>query len=266
MPDTMERTIDRTDNRPPEVIDVNDPDALASKLARDHADLVRRFVELEIGIGQIPEKIADEPAAQRIVDFVGEQVRPLMTEARTTHDEVKKPYSACGKVVDTFFLRRIDKINNAIGPVHRRAEAYIKRKAEEQRRAEEARRRQAEEARQRAAAEAQRLAAEAAAKVAEGDRQTAIDLQTQAEEAQAQAIEAEKIVNAPPAPVRIHGDYGPTGFLVEKWRFRYEDLNKLPPRYWMPDDETVQKDIDAGARDIPGVLIWRDDRFQIRRC
>jgi hypothetical protein len=276
MPDTLERQdqaeFPRIHNQPPEVIDINDPDVLASRLARDYADQVRRFVELEIAAKAFPPgEITTEEAATRIVDWVAQQVRPLTAEAREDHDKIKKPYWDCGKVVDAFFLNRIKQLNNAVGPVQRRADLYRQRKEAEQRRREEAARRAAEQARQKAADEAARLAADAQRKVDEGDRPAAIELQTQADQQADQAAAAEKIVNAPPAPVHLHGDYGATGFSVEKWAFEYDDLTELPPRYWKPDDELVQADIDAAARkgetpSIPGVRIWRNDKFIIRKC
>lgn len=265
MPDT-ERIITRADNAPPEIIGINDPDVLGARLARDHADMVKRFVELEISIGQIPATINDEPTAQRVVDFVAQQVRPLTDDAETKHKREKKQFLDCSRVVDRFFLDRVKQLNNSISPIYARASTYLKRKAEEQRRAEEAKRREAEAARQKAAAEAERLAAEARAQVEEGNRQAAIQLQTLAEAAQADAERAQQVILAPPAPVNIHGDYGATAFMVEKWKFEYEDLSLLPPRYWIPDEKGIQQAIDCGERNIPGLRIYRDDRFQIKRC
>jgi hypothetical protein len=262
----VSEVIDRGHNRPPELIDINDPAQLTARLERDHNDLVQRFADITIGIEQVPEIISDEDTATRVVDFVGQQVRGLADDAKKIHTQEKAPFLVCGRAVDNFFLRRIDKLNAAVAPVMTRAQAYLRRKLDEQRAREEQLRREAEAKRLAEEAEARRLAAEAQRAIDEGERRRAAELKKQAEAATERAAQAEAIEHAPPTPVRLHGDYGATAFAVERWLFDYEDLNLLPPQFWMPDEAAIKKAIGRGVRDIPGLRIYREDAFRIKRC
>src|SRR5690349_3766104 len=115
-------------NSPPpdnETVPTTDTAALRALLTRDHADLMRRFVELEQGARRIPEEITDEADAQRLLDFVAHQCRPLIDEAEKTHHTIKRPYLQCGRVVDQFFLRRIEAFKIAILPISKRADDFL---------------------------------------------------------------------------------------------------------------------------------------------
>ena len=122
-------------NLPVEFIEA-DPDLLRTRLERDYAKMLTRFAELNVGAGQAPQFVENEAAAQRIVDWVGQQVRPATEDAKKAHAREKKPYLDGGKTIDTFFLRRIDKLNLAVGVVISRAEEYFAKKKAELRRRE----------------------------------------------------------------------------------------------------------------------------------
>jgi FtsZ-interacting cell division protein YlmF len=251
---------------PPEeiIIDPQDPEILRARLARDHADLMRRFVELEQGAARIPA-VKTEADAQRIVDFVAQQCRSLTTEAKQIHDREKKPFLQCSRVVDDFFLRRIEKFGVVIAQVSGRAELFYKRKKAEQRqREDEQRRRAAVEAHARAE-EAARLEREAK-KIAAADRSAAVRLGLQAQEAADRSAAAQAIVDAPPAPTRIHGDFGAVAFEKTRWRFEVVDPTQIPLGYLKPDDDAINAAIADGVREIPGIEIFEDHQFQIRRC
>jgi hypothetical protein len=262
----MPNVIDRSHNKPPELIDLNDPDALRVRLETDYAEMVALFGDREIGIGQVPATIDDDETAQRVTTFVAQQVRALTADAKTAHEREKKPFLACGRVIDNFFLRRIDHLNQTLTPVLRRAENYIKAKAEAQRRAEEKLRREAEMRRIEAENTARRLEAEKQRAIEEGERKRAAELQKQRDAAQTEADNARLIEHAAPAPVRVHGDYGSTAYLVERWHADIEDPNLVPKKYWVIDETLIKRDVDAGIRDIPGIRIYREDQFRIRRC
>jgi hypothetical protein len=262
-----------------EIIDPQDPEILRARLGRDHADLMRRFVELEQGAGRIPA-VRTEADAQRIVDFVAQQCTPLMTEAKQSHTREKKPYLQCSRVVDEFFLRRIDKFNLAVGAVKARADQFLQQKKAAQRRREEAERLAAAERQRQAAAEAARLEAEAQKKAAT-DRAAAVRLGLEAQEAADRAAREQAIAEAPGAPVRLHGDFGAVGFEKQEWDYEVDDpslglaealdaagLGHLVYRlgYLVPDDAAVKAAIADGVREIAGLRIFQRDKFIIRRC
>jgi hypothetical protein len=253
-------------NFPPEIIDQFDPEILAARLERDHADLAARFTELELGAAKVPAKIATEAEAEKVTEWVGNQCKALIARAEREHAREKKPYLDGGRIVDRFFLDRIKKLRNAFGPVERRVAQYYEQKKAEQRRREEADRRRAAEARVREEAEARRLAAEARKAEAAGNRRTAVELTQQAERAETNAALAAAQAVAPPAPVAIHGEFGATAFAVERWDYEIVDLDAVPDGYWTIDDEAIRQAVAEGKREIPGLRIFQNDRFQIRRC
>lgn len=250
-------------NFPPDPLDAQ---ALRDRLGVDYAALARRFVELEQGAGRIPKIVEDDGAAQRVVDFVAQQCRPLVDEAKTAHRREKAPYLAAGRIIDEFFLRRIDKFALAVARVTEIAEAYHRKKLAAAREAERREREAAERVRRQAEAEAQRLAAEAARKSAAGERAQAVDLGRQAQKAEEKMTEAAALLAAPAAPVRLHGDYGAVGFSAEKWTYEVEDPTRVPLGFLTIDDAAVRAAIAEGVRDIPGIRIFAEDRFTIRRC
>ena len=254
-------------NSPPpdnETVPTLDTATLRALLTRDYADLMRRFVELEQGARRLPEEIGNEAEAQRLLDFVAHQCRPLIDEAQTAHDDVKRPYLQCGRIVDQFFLRRIEAFKVVLVPVSKRAENFLKRKRVEQRAQEDEQRRRAAEDKRKAEAEAERLAA--AAREAEAhNRAEAAELGRQAEVAQAAAAAAAAIVEAPGAPVRLHGEYGATAYTKEQWTYTIADPTEIPLAYLMPDDDAIRAAIARGIRAIPGIDIHKEERFTIRR-
>lgn len=253
-------------NRPAEIIDQFDAGILQARLDRDYQSIAARFVELELGAAKVPAKITTDAEATNIVDWVGQQCKVLIAHAEREHKKEKKPYLDGGRVVDGFFLDRIKRLRNVIGPIERRVQQYYTRIKIEQRRREDAERRQAAEARVREEAEAARLAAEARRAEAAGDRTTAVELTQMAERAETNAALAAVQAAAPDTPVAIRGEYGSTAFAVERWDYEIVDLEAVPDGYWTIDDEAVRQAITEGVRDIPGLRIFKFDRFTIRRC
>jgi hypothetical protein len=254
------------DNRPPETIDQFDAEILLARLDRDYAELAGRFVELELGVAKVPAQIMTEEQAKKITDWVGQQCRVLIAKAEADRVREKRPYLEGGRAVDKFFLDRIKRLTNAIGPIERRIKKYHDLKKIEQRRREEAERRQAQETLRRERDEAQRLAAEAQASEAAGDRRSAIELTREAERAETNAALAAVQAVAPPAPVTIRGDYGSTAFSVERWDYEVLDPTEVPLGLLTIDDAAVRQLIAGGTREIAGIRIFPVDRFTIKRC
>ena len=262
-------------NRPPEIIDLFDPDILQVRLDREYRDLAARFVELELGAKKVPQQITTEQEAQTVTDWIGQQCKVLIARAEREHEKEKKPYLDGGRIVDGFFLARIRRLGQVLGLDRRtrtrdsvmgRVQQYYDLKKAEQRRREDAERRRAAETRVREAAEAQRLAAEAAASEAAGDRTTAVELTQMAERAETNAALAAVQETAAPQPVAIRGEYGSTAFAVEQWDYEVLDPAAVPLGYLTIDDEAVRQAIAEGVRAIPGLRIFPFDRFTIKRC
>jgi hypothetical protein len=265
-------------NFPPEPVDMipssslgqamvsGDPAIVQARLERQYEPLVKRFIELDLGLKKLPEKITSEEEAVRLLNWVGGQCRPLETEVEKARVREKKPYLA-GAVVDRFFNDGIkNKLTLIIRAATDRAGEYRRQKEREQRLREEAARRAAAEEQRRAIAEAERLAREAQQKEAAGDRRAAVDLTKEAAEQQTRAAVAEAIVTAPPAPVRLRGDFGATAFAVKRWRWDVVDPDEIEWRFLKLDDEAIQKAIDAGERELPGLELFEVEDERIRRC
>jgi hypothetical protein len=256
-------------NQPPEEL-VGSPAALEARLQLVHADLLKRFVELEQGIDRVPAELTEEEA-QRAIEFTAKQCGDLKTDAKKLHTAEKEPYLECGRAVDKFFLRRIERFAVKVATVETRAKKVLARMRAEQAQAEEAQRRRAAEERRQAEAEALRLEDEAKAKAALKQPQAradAVELGRQAEEAAARAAAAAAIVEAPPAPVRLHGEYGgATAYFTEQYEYEIEDPTLIPISLMTLYDPGVRALIKGGARDrdIPGLRIFPVEKFRVRK-
>lgn len=54
-------------------------------------------------------------------------------------------------------------------------------------------------------------------------------------------------------------------YFKEKKGFEIQDLNAIPDEYWVVDEKLIQKHIDLGKTDIPGIKIKTEKTFHIRR-
>ena len=56
-----------------------------------------------------------------------------------------------------------------------------------------------------------------------------------------------------------------TTYYKEEWTFEVVDVNLIPKEYWIVDEKLVQKHIDLGKQDIPGIKIVKGKKFVVRR-
>ena len=56
-----------------------------------------------------------------------------------------------------------------------------------------------------------------------------------------------------------------TTYFKEVLSFEIEDMNVIPDEYWVVDEKLLQKHIDLGKTEIPGVKIVKDKKFVVRR-
>lgn len=69
---------------------------------------------------------------------------------------------------------------------------------------------------------------------------------------------------APNAPKNLSSDKATTS-TREKLTFEIEDANLIPDEYWVIDEKLIQKHIDLGKREIPGIKIKTEKTMIIRR-
>jgi hypothetical protein len=264
---------DPSSNRPPADAELTD---LRERLARDYDGLIKKFYEIEIGVGKVPEQISDDATAGRVTEFIA-QAQGIMATAKRYHDQEKKPWLDRGRLIDRFFNDRIDKLTLAVSPILRRLGQYRRAKETRERLREAAERAAAYNERNRAMAEAEAQAKEADRLAALDDRAAAATAFEAAAAALEEAHRANETLGRPPERVRIHGDYGSTAFSRVHWTFEITDAAAVPRQYLAPDARLIQTAIDravklaeAQSKDEPeitieGVRIYRDDKLSIRR-
>lgn len=69
---------------------------------------------------------------------------------------------------------------------------------------------------------------------------------------------------APDAPKNLSSDKATT-CVREKLSFEIEDANLVPDEFWVIDEKLIQKHIDLGKREIPGIKIKTEKTMIIRR-
>jgi hypothetical protein len=252
--------------RPPEAIDPIE--GLTARLAANHADLVARLLDLEVGCARVPDPIGNKADAATAPAFIA-QCQAQIRTAEAAHRKEKDLFLKAGRAVDTFFKRRCDKLRVALAPAVARLKTYRDRVAEaERQRHAEARRLAAEAARRAAAEEAEhRAAAERLARDAtnaEARRQAAQHLRL-AEDAAERAAAAGQQAAITLEPTRIRGDYGATAYVTRSWVFEVVDLDRVPREYLSLDHDVVREAINKdGVRDIPGLRIYQAESLRVR--
>lgn len=255
-------------NRPPEPID---PIAgLSERLGTSHADLVARFRDLELGCARVPDPIENDEEAALATDFIA-QCQLHTRKAESAHKQEKEFFLKAGRIVDGFFKRRCQGLNDALVPVITRLKRYRDAVAEAERRRHEAARRAAEAEARRAEAEAEehRVAAERLAREGESpeDRRRAAEQLELADLATARAAEAGERMMTNLEPTRIRGDYGATAYVARSWTFEVVDLNEVPRQYLNLDVQVVREAITRDrVRHIPGLRIFQAEALRVKQA
>lgn len=142
-------------------------------------------------------------------------------------------------------------------------EAAAKRKLLAWQQAERERVAREEEAARRAAEEAARREQEALAK-AEAARSAAERRAALAEaESAGQALMQARSEEVAPAPGKIRSNQGTTASRFV-WRFKVVDPAAVPREFLAVNEQAIRAAVAAGAREIPGVLIYEDEILATR--
>jgi hypothetical protein len=258
-----ERAITRLDNQPPAPI-IETADEVRRRLAVEHHELTKQALDRDIGAKLVPDPIANDDDATRTLDFVA-QIGATIAELKKAHETEKRPFLEAGRAVDDFFKGYRERLSLVKSHLEERLKQFRTTKHLEAKKAQEAKRQRAAETLRLAEIEALRAqeAADEAAK--RGDRfaaQIAIEEAFHHREA---AAGAAAVIAAPPVKTNLYGEYGTTGFIKERWTFAIENPALIPLGYLMPDERAIQDAIDDGVRDIPGLRIYKEEKFQVRR-
>lgn len=55
-----------------------------------------------------------------------------------------------------------------------------------------------------------------------------------------------------------------TMFKTKSWTFEIDVIEAIPTKFLMPNEKAIQEAIDNGIREIPGVHIFKDEKFIMR--
>jgi hypothetical protein len=237
--------------------------AVKNHLDTTYGDLVARFIDLELGCARVPDPIENGEDAGLVTDFVA-QCQVHVKEAETAHRVEKTTFLEGGRIVDKFFKRRCENLNEALVPVLSRLKAY-----RDQREAERAERHSALlEAAGRETARAADYHAEAqclATSIDAADRRRAVECRALAHATAESAAAMRRDAAACLEPVRIEGDYGATAYVTHSWAFEVVDLDAVPRCFLGLNAETIRGAITKdGVRDIPGLRIFRSEHLRVR--
>lgn len=56
-----------------------------------------------------------------------------------------------------------------------------------------------------------------------------------------------------------------SAYFKENYAFEIADPSSIPDEYWIVDEKLIQKHIDLGKREIPGVVITKEKKFVVRK-
>ena len=248
------------DNLPPA-----DADPIHDRLVETYAELEKRTAKLLAGIARVPP-IDSSDLAQSATDF-RKQINSHLKKLEALRVSEKAPFYDGVKTVDGFFKGMSTPLKQGYEDIGanlkkhlRRVEEEARRVAEEQARVERERERQEREV-------AERLARDASDEVA---LQLAVEAETRAQQAKADAVVAERAAKAKPAEFsRVRGDLGGVASLKQFWDFRvtarpHIDLEALRP--YIKDEHIDQAIrgyvvVHKGDQPLPGVEIFQNTRL-----
>lgn len=240
---------------------------LKELLLEECASLAARCDELLRSVVRAPVTIRDEEGSGKVADLVR-----MITACRKAADTARvgrtEPFLAAQRLVMATYKQIIDPLDAAKRILEGRLTSYQRAKAEEERRRREA------EAR-RAAEEAARLAREAeeAARAAqtEPELDTAITAEAIADQAQGDAVQAQRAAEVRPAELsRTRGDFGAVASLRTFYDFADLDRDKIDLetlRPFIPLDaieKSIRAYIRSGGRELKGCRIFMNSQTAVR--
>lgn len=183
------------------------------------------------------------------------RIKKLQADADAQRKAVVEPIKQVTGKVDALFREQVAKpCDEAKVRVEQQLARYASDKLRKKREAEAEAQRKLEAERKKAA----ELAAQAQA----GNAQAAQQLEQQEAKVHEAVVQVVEAAEQGPGPVKAGTS---TGGYKTKWTATITDPSKVPDVYWRPDLELVQKAVDQGAREIPGVAIVEEVVVSNRR-
>jgi hypothetical protein len=235
------------------------------ELRLEHKALFLRLEALKLEREKLPA-IANSDADNTALGRFVVNCRDLIKDVDAAHKTVSQPWKEKATTCDKVFLTRglIGEVDSLRAVVQALADDFAARKERE-------RRRQLEEEAERIRAEADAKAYEAEALKDAGSHSAAEVLESQSEHAERHAARLEsKADGAPAAVLRTHAD-GVTASGREKWAFEILDADKIDLNalrdaiYGHELAQIIQRFVDGGGRELPGVRIYAKTIATFRR-
>lgn len=237
-------------------------DASLSVLTKTRAIVITSDAEYQAAVGLIAEIASRKKALEE------------------AFDKIKKPIVASGKAVDAFFngpraqlddaRRNVDSATRIWREKKEAERIAAQKKIDDERRVAEAKANADRIAAEKLAAEAEEKASAAAST---GDLMAELAAAEEQEVAREQVAEANakavQVATAPkpfvPPPAKTERlDTGAKVSFVKVWTFIVTDPALVPRQYCQPVDALIRSAVKAGAREIPGVSIYAEERSTAR--
>ena len=188
--------------------------------------------------------VKDDAGAQGATDFIV-QVKKAIKTAESVRKSFTTPLREAKSNIDRFFKGLTKPYEEAEATVKDKLKAYH---------IEQERIRREEEARL-AKEQAERDAARAKLEIEAIEKGELLPLPEEPEE--------ETV--APPETMRtVRGMEGGTASIKDHWTFEITEREMIPACYWVVDEKAIQKAINLGLRDIPGLRIYNDLQVAVR--
>lgn len=201
-------------------------DAAPIKIEINLSKLTEMFSKAEQAIDSMIEQaekhaITDSDTQSKAIEM-GTQAKQLFNRLEKKRKEIKEPFLKYGQQLDGM----VKPLKDKLAGIQTGLKIKIKKHLDEE----------------------ERLAAEKEKKRLE--LEAALNPQKSPDE----------LVPETPAPVIQSKQKTSSGSMATKkvWKFEIEDVNKVPARYLMVNESAIKAAIDNGARDIPGVKIYKD--------
>ena len=184
-------------------------------------------------------KVKDPASDQRATDFLV-RVKSAQKAVEKARLAITQPLLESKRAADKLFKNIAKPFADAEVVVNAKKKAYFLEQERERRQEEERIRKENE----RREAGRIRLEAEAAEKN---------------QPAPEPAPELEPIAAAPPETAKtVRGMEGGSSTMRDHWTFEITNREEIPHRWWVVDETAIQKVVNAGVRDIPGIRIYND--------
>lgn len=254
-----------------------DIDARAAEIERQAAEATAQAEALQVRnqaeADQAGAWLRQVAARKKAAEAERKRLKEPILEAGRRIDQMIKDAMAPFTAAEPVVRQKLGTYQAEQDRIRQEEEARLEaERLERERKAREAREKQ--EAEERAKREqAEKEAREAAEEIAkakdEEDRKVAEALAEEARVKAQEAANAESAIASLPEvqlpKVVVEAPPKQEGISTRKeWKSEVTDRDAVPRKYWVLDEKAIQRDVKAGAREIPGVRIYSVDKLAVR--